>query len=418
MKILWITNIMLPPICKEMNLTVPVVGGWMFSSAVNLLKNSDNIKLAIATTYSGNTLIKKKIESITYYSLPIKGDNTYYHKSLESLWQQVNDDFAPDLVHLHGTEFAHGLAFQRACPNVKTVVSIQGMVSVCARYYIAGITSQELKNLYTIRDVIKRTSILQGQRDLELRGEIEKEILRNTCHIIGRTSWDKAQTWAINPNAQYHFCNETLRTPFYKNKWKYEKCEPHSIFISQAGYPIKGLHQLLKAMPLILREFPDTRVYVAGANIIKTDTLSAKLRLSSYGKYLKSIIEKNHLKSHVVFTGPLNEEEMCQQYLKANVFVCPSSIENSPNSLGEAQLLGMPCIASYVGGTPDMMRGAEEWMYRFEEIEMLADKICKLFRLRSFSQFTKNESGIRHDKHTNSLQLFNIYKTINNDYHR
>lgn len=65
---------------------------------------------------------------------------------------------------------------------------------------------------------------------------------------------------------------------------------------------------------------------------------------------------------------------MVKRYLLSNVFICPSTIENSPNSLCEAQLLGVPHIASYVGGTADLMKGNEECLYRFEETEMLAEK--------------------------------------------
>lgn len=32
MKILWITNIPLPPICESIGIAVPPVGGWMYSS--------------------------------------------------------------------------------------------------------------------------------------------------------------------------------------------------------------------------------------------------------------------------------------------------------------------------------------------------------------------------------------------------
>lgn len=73
---------------------------------------------------------------------------------------------------------------------------------------------------------------------------------------------------------------------------------------------------------------------------------------------------------------------MKQEYLNANVFICPSSLENSPNSLGEAQILGTPCLASYVGGIPDMMFGNEGYLYRFEEIEMLAERFVKFLLMQ------------------------------------
>lgn len=45
-------------------------------------------------------------------------------------------------------------------------------------------------------------------------------------HVIGRTDWVRACIEAINPDIQYHFCNEILRDRFYEEagSWKYENC--------------------------------------------------------------------------------------------------------------------------------------------------------------------------------------------------
>ena len=51
---------------------------------------------------------------------------------------------------------------------------------------------------------------------------------------------------------------------------------------------------------------------------------------------------------------------MRQAYLEADVFLLPSQSENSPNSLGEAMLLGLPCVASNAGGIPDMLADGQE----------------------------------------------------------
>ena len=411
MKVLWITNILFPPICEELNIGSPVVGGWMYSSARTLLDFSTNLKLAVASIYSGDVFIKKEIENINYYLLPSKGNNTHYQKSLEPHWLKVIKDFGPDLVHLHGTEFAHGLAFLRTYSNIKSVVSIQGLVSVYARYYLGGLTCMDLLKSITLRDILKG-SLHNEQKKFVQRGEIEIEILRRTQNIIGRTSWDKVHTWAINPKAKYHFCNETLRESFYVNHWKYENCQHHSIFISQANYPIKGLHQVLKALPLILKYYPDTKVYVAGENVFSASSISRKLRLSGYGNYIRKLIRKYDLGKVVIFTGPLDETQMSERYLNSNVFVCPSSIENSPNSLGEAQLLGTPCVAAYVGGIPTMMKGLEHWMYRYEEIEMLAERVVEIFSLSSNVPDFSIHAVSRHNKTTNGKRLISIYNDI------
>ena len=413
MRLLWISNILFPAPCKELGIPSPVVGGWMYSSAKVLLEQDATIDLAVATVYSGKSLKELFIDNITYYLLPLNGDKTRYHKGLEPEWQKVITKFHPDLVHIHGSEFAHSLAFLNSCPQVPAVVSIQGLVSVCANYYYSGLNSREIIQHITFRDLVKLDTIWQQQKKFKQRGEIELEILKRVQHVIGRTSWDQAHTWAINPKAQYHFCNETLRPEFYNRKWSYDTCQKHSIFLSQAGYPIKGLHQVLKALPLVIKEYPDTKVYIGGINI--TSEVVGRLRISGYGDYIQSLIKKHNLSKHIIFTGPLNAEQICAQYLSANVFICPSSIENSPNSLGEAQLLGVPCIASDVGGVTDMIPNKEcGIIYRFEEVELLAKHICEIFKTSVIFDNSEMQriSHDRHDKVINAKTLINIYKSI------
>ncbi len=70
------------------------------------------------------------------------------------------------------------------------------------------------------------------------------------------------------------------------------------------------------------------------------------------------------MRSKIHFLGSLDAEKMKQAYLDANVFVLPSTIENSPNSLGEAMLLGVPCVAADVGGVTDLLHAGEGFVPR------------------------------------------------------
>ena len=414
MRVLWITNIIFPAIAEKLNLPKVVVGGWMYSSAKRLVEVNQNLKLAVATVYPGNVFVEQELDGIQYFLLPLNGaDATKYNRELEKYWKNVKIFFNPQLVHIHGTEYSHGLTFLRACPEVPAVASIQGIVSRIARYYLAGLTTWDILSSLTLRDLLRGT-IWAGKSAFERQGKYEIETIRRLRHIIGRTSWDKAHALAINPDINYHFCNETLRETFYDKTWSYDDCEKHSIFISQAGYPIKGLHQLLKAMPFIQKQFPDTKIYVAGTDITRVkEGFKGNLLRTGYGCYISRLIKRYNLERNVIFTGSLNEEQMCQRYLRSNVFVCPSAIENSPNSLGEAQLLGVPCVASYVGGSMDMMIGCEENLYRFEEIEMLAVKVCNVFaNCRSANHKMQDIARRRHDGVANVLTLISVYRKI------
>lgn len=318
----------------------------------------------------------------------------------------------PDVVHIHGTEYTHGLAYIKACGSKNVVISLQGIKSEISKYYCAGISKCEIRRNITFRDIIKG-SILSSQKKFRNSSKCEVELLKSVRNIIGRTSWDKAHAWAINPDAHYFKCNETLRKEFYDGThWDYSSCKKHSIFLSQGWYPVKGLHQVLKAMPLILRHYPDTFIRVAGGDITKSRTLVEKIKFSGYGSYIKGLIKKNNLDGKIIFTSNLNAAQMKQEFLNANVFICPSSIENSPNSLGEAQILGTPCLASYAGGIPDMMFGNEGCLYRFEEIEMLAEKVCRIFADADKQIDMKTIAAHRHNPKVNSDRLYEIYQSI------
>lgn len=417
MKVLWITNILFPEAEKLLSGSgeLKSTGGWMLGMA-EALQDTGKIELYVASVSKKVSKLKKVTGKNTiYYILPYCKGNTRINYGFCPLWKQIQKEVKPDIVHIHGTEFSHGHAYMKACGNDNVVISIQGLISVYQFYYLSGLSKKDIYLNISVRDLVKG-SIIQNQKRFKKRAEYEVEMVKMAKHIIGRTSWDRTRIWAINPKAEYHFCNEVLRPEFYyDNIWNYEKCVKHSIFISQAGYPIKGLHQVLKAMPLILQYYPDTTIRIAGNNITADNTLREKIRISGYGKYIKRLIKKNKISDKITFTGDLNASEMRFEYLNANIFVCPSSIENSPNSLGEAQILGVPCVSSYVGGVMDMMKGNEENLYRFEEIEMLAEKICRVFASKNEQINMHSQAMKRHNIEDNCKSLIKIYELVSNN---
>ena len=409
MRVLWLSNVPFPDICKELNISTPVVGGWMYAGAVSLLKANNDIKLAVVCGYSGTKIKHITDYQIEYFLFP----NSKNLKLLESSFIEINQIFNPDISHLHGTEYIHSLAYTNIADKSKLVVSIQGLVSVYASYYFGGISEMQIKKEITFRDIIRNDSLFQQKLKMEERGNNEVLLLKKIKHVIGRTTWDYANVWALNLDFNYHFCNESLRSGFYKKKWMYESCELHTIFLSQAHYPIKGLHQVIKAVSIVLKHFPKVKVYVAGNNFVS----KPKYKRNGYASYINNLMDEYNVRKQFVFLGTLNEKEMIEQYLKANIFICPSMIENSPNSVGEAQLLGTPCIASYVGGTMDMIENEETGLlYRFEEYTKLAECIYTLFSDRLLCNEISRKGRLiakkRHDSIKNARNLINIYQTI------
>lgn len=365
------------------------------------------MELAVASIYSGKDLFVKEIDGITYYLVPQGKGIMHYNPGSLKHWREINRRFVPDLVHIHGSEYPMGLAYVNANGPENVAVSIQGLESIICGFFTGGLTESQCIKTSSWPDRIFGKGLLHHRRLHRRLGKYEVELLKQVNHFIGRTEWDRANTWAINPDATYHYCGETLRDAFYTNQWKYENCRPHSIFVSQAPYPAKGLHKVMEALPLVMREFPDVHLYVAGPDLIHVPWYM----LRSYGKYLRHLLNKYNLSEHVTFLGPLPEKEMCRQFLQANLFISPSMIENSSNSLGEAQLLRMPYLASVCGGTAEICGYNPEVLYRFEETAMLARKIIAVFRAGNQYKVPETDLSI-YDAGKNLDTLISIYRTI------
>ena len=73
---------------------------------------------------------------------------------------------------------------------------------------------------------------------------------------------------------------------------------------------------------------------------------------------MKIITNQNN--KYVNYLGNKDENFMVQKMLQSNLFVLPSNIDNSPNSLVEAMLLGMPIISTYAGGIPSLIENNTE----------------------------------------------------------
>ncbi|TYR36838.1 glycosyltransferase [Sphingobacterium phlebotomi] len=417
MKILWIVNIVMPDMAKFLKLRESNLGGWL-SGLANELKKNNDIELYICTVSNViKTVISAQLDGVTYYVIPNSSSHLSKNSHLEPFWENINLEIQPDIVHIHGTEYAYGLAWIRACGSHNVCVSIQGLTSVYARYAKGALDNfQILKNL-TFSDLKNRRSIFQLSTDYKKRGETEIQYFESINHVLGRTSWDRVHVWSINPKLCYHISNEILRPVFYSHKkWNFDSCERYSIFLSQAKNPIKGLHFMLQAMKLIIRDFPEAKLYVANAQGVFAKSFNSRLKQSGYYRLIENLIGELNLKNNIVLLPSLNASEMAERFTRSHVFVNASAIENSPNSLGEAQLLGVPCISSFVGGSPEFMNyGKAGAVYRFEEYEMLAYAVCKLFK-NSFFQEEIDEglslANERHDPATIVSALKNTYEKI------
>ena len=441
MRVLWICNIMLPRIAEKLGQEVNNKEGWLtgLMDAVLTHNASDMehaVQLGIAfpvakdQNYLQDALVINEDYDVPFYGFRenvLMADQ--YDVSMEADMEKILAHFKPDIVHCFGTEYPHTLAAIKcfARPQ-RTLVGIQGLCRVCAKGYMANLPRKVIKSV-TFRDVVRKDTLKIQQQKFEGRGQWELAAVQATDHVTGRTCFDRYWTGKWNPHVTYHMMNETLREEFYTGSWSMETCCPHRLFFSQGDYPLKGFHYMLRALPKIIEQYPDTEVYVAGNNLLRGKGLKARLKISAYGVYQERLIIEYHMKDKVHFLGRLTAKEMKEQYLKSHAFVCASSIENSPNSLGEAMILGVPVGTADVGGIPTMITREEGTMFEgfrmekaedeaeFERIsEGLADAVCRVFAddamtLAKASK-AKQHALKTHDRVVNNNRLIEIYEQM------
>lgn len=412
MKILWLCNVVLSEFCEEFGLNKTVVGGWM-SGMFTQLKESTDLDIAFCFPIIDKKRLKNGIfNGYRYYSFVCNFNEFEYKEETVEKFIHIVREVEPDVIHIWGTEYPHASAMLDACTKLglvnRVVAHLQGLVSVYAEHYLRDIPidfcSMKIDNLPTL---------YEENEEFRIRGILEQKFLKKIQHVIGRTNWDRACVAVINNKINYHFCNETLRDTFYKQMktWDIEQCVRHSIFVSQSVYPVKGMHFLMKALAIVHKNYPDVHVYVGGVNIMNAPTPGP------YAIYLKTLEQEYELEDKITFLGKLTVDEMSKNYQKANVFVLPSTIENSPNSLCEAMMIGTPVVSSYVGGVDSFIRHGENgYLYQQDAPYMLAYYIEKIFENKEeaerISRLATDSISKINNGYNNAMRLNDIYKEI------
>lgn len=422
-KVLWICNAPTGDISAYANIQ-SYGSGWLNA----LLKALDAIKeVEVVYCFPDSEKDDKRypvtLNGVKYYSF--YASKTYGLKGVDAFWAErkkrnrirsIMENEKPDIVHIFGTEYSHALiGAEEALGKYSVVCSTQGLTKYIAEHYLSYIPDS-VKNKINFSCIVRGT-LKNQERKLIKRGNREENTIRLCGNIIGRTEWDRMCTYYIFKERKYYFCNETLRDAFYEEVWKYEECVAHSIFVSQASSPLKGFNMVLKMLALLKDNFPDIKVNVAGNDFYHMKSLKTKMKESTYASYLNKYIKKHCLDQYLHFLGPLDEKGMADELKRCNVFLSASSIENSSNSIGEAMLMGVPVVSSFVGGIENFITSeGEGLLYQGDAYYMGANQIRRIFEDADFARILGERARKKaikiFDREKNGRTLVEIYESI------
>lgn len=385
-------------------------GGWIGSLESALLE-SDDIILGVAF-FSDLNDFKIKIKNTTYYPINL------YHSMLSKLRRHLNyewadsieqlyfnkivSDFKPDIIHVWGTELSFGLVSEKS--DIPVVIHFQGMLAaVFNSFYFPGLS----RNLYLNHSRLNLISRIQKILFLRyFRASIKREnrIMKSCRHFMGRTNWDKQIINLFAPNAAYYHCDEILRPAFYEGSvWETKSTDKHIIVSTLSDATYKGLDTILKCADIIKNNSEicfEWHVYgVKNPRLFETLT-----RIESH-------------KLNVKFLGIVDSNLLKQKLVEADIYVNTSYIDNSPNSLCEAQILGLPIISTNVGGISSIVKNEfsgvlvpanDPFVLSYEIVNLIKRPELALF----YSQNGQKEASIRHDPKRIVSALRSIYESI------
>ena len=380
MKVLWLCNSVPAHIRSKIGYRYDTTESWLEELSEQMDLNEEVCFGLISPTTMG--LFKKVIlgHGSQFFGYPIEIDNESSTDRLEEYFVDVIRDFNPDIVHIFGSEYYHTYAMVKVAHEYcHIVIHLQGIISEYAKHYDDFLPQRILKR-QSFKDFIRHDTISKRKEEFANSGKYEILAVEKVLSVMGRTEWDKNWAKEVNKKVHYFKVNEAIRKEFFNKSWKYENCKKHSIFLCKMSYPIKGAHVFIQALKEVVRLYPDTMVYVPGKNLMDRSSLRAILSNDYYQKWIVNSIRDNGLYNHISFVGGLDANGMIDNYLGANVFVLPSLIENSPNSILEAKVLGTPIIASNVGGVSSLVEDeTEAFLFESGNVSELVEKICRVF---------------------------------------
>jgi glycosyltransferase involved in cell wall biosynthesis len=418
MKILWFSNTSANA-AEYLNDDF-VRGGWL-QALDKLLQNEVDLHIAFyyhkldSAFRHGNT---------TYHPINPKNwklqtiKNHLFNKVVGSedlpYYLEIINRVKPDLIHIHGTENPFGCIINNV--NIPVVVSVQGIITLCLHKFTGGIELRSLsQHNYNLKGGLKRNFFAKSfkeERKLSFKRSLnELRDIRNCRHMIGRTDWDRRVTSIMAPGRNYYHNDEILRDIFYTEKWDYSSGNNKFSILSIAGNsPSKGFETICETI-YELRQSGFTNFEWRVAGISESDLIV---------KIVKRRLKKKYPESGLVLLGTINENQIVGNLKEADVYVMASHIENSSNSLCEAMILGIPCIATCAGGTSSILKdGLEGIVIQDGDPWSMAGAILELHnnpqKAIEYGNNARKKALIRHDKGKIIAGLLAIYQTISSN---
>lgn len=313
------------------------------------------------TVVSYNSAIQQDEEivrdGVRYQYVKVPDDKwdllTGYTRRIRRVRQYVNGIAGQyDLLHIHGIEQQYHV--MGADVKIPKVLSAQGFVT---EYY---------------KHLDKKLGYAHAS--WAVSGFYEKRYASTVKHFICRTHWDKAVIRKLQPKAVIHHNWELMRPEFYRAIEPKAGSRPDAMLFVGGLNRIKGIREALQTLDSLRSRIPVRLIVTGYGTKEQLLQIAAELNLPNVGE------------DAVEHRGMLTAAGLWETYQQAFCLLHPSYIDNSPNSVSEAQLAGLPVVASDVGGVSSLVASGETGLLTTLDPANIAGAVELLWNDRDLSQ--------------------------------
>jgi glycosyltransferase involved in cell wall biosynthesis len=305
-----------------------------------------------------------------YFRLDVVTKYASLRRSVAKLLKTVE----PEIVHVHGTEYGYGLAALES--DVPAVVSIQGIIS--------------------------RIKQIEDNTFYRLQAPIERDVISRAKYFGSRTEWASEFISGLNPSATVYRMDEAVSPAFFEKR---ERTNSSNILFVGSLMKRKGIEDAIEAMALVVKAIPTATLSVVGGG------------KESYLQLLQQKADGLGISKNVLWLGGKTAKDVADLHARSCLLVHPSLIDNSPNTVAEAMVAGLPVVATRVGGVPSMIANEETGiLIESHRPEELAEAILRILTddgLRGrLSTKAKEVAYGRHFPSAVAQQTLSVYNDV------
>ncbi len=320
------------PVGRTLSNGVEAVG----VEVVDLLRKRHDVDVEVVTCVFGSTDKTVVQDGVTIH---VVGSSdrfrrlTFYRLERSRIAKRLKQ-IAPDIVHAQGANFYGAGALDAGLPSV---VTLHGMLFKEAK--ITDSRSERVRQMQT-----------------QLRGyfnaKFEERVLQRSTDIITISDYVNACIDG-RTDAQLH----AIANPISETYFELEKVAEAGRLLCVARIePRKGQHHLVHATRRLIDEGHDVHLRLVGKPVD-----------AGYADSVTNLVLELELQDHVTLTGIVSDEELLDEYRRADVVVMSSREETSPMTLQQAMACSTAVAGPANAGIPYLIEHEENGLLVTEE---------------------------------------------------